>query len=95
MPKIQFQKNHPSFDVLVGTPLMRALLDKSIPVASSCGGDGVCAKCRIEVLQGMKNLSPENSREAFLRERYEIPRTERLSCQVTVHGDITINTSYW
>lgn len=74
---------------------MQALIDAGVPVASSCRGDGVCAKCRVEIVEGRSNLSPEGSREAFLRERHNIPRAERVSCQVEVHGDITVDTGYW
>jgi 2Fe-2S ferredoxin len=74
---------------------MEALLAGGLPVASSCRGDGVCAKCRVEIVDGKANLSPESDREKFLRERHEIPRKERVSCQVTVEGDITVSTSYW
>ncbi len=74
---------------------MRALLDQGLPVASSCRGDGVCAKCRVEIVEGMKNLSRESDLEIFLRERHGIPRAERVSCQVTVHGDVTVDASYW
>jgi len=74
---------------------MQALLDGGLPVASSCSGDGVCAKCKIEILEGMENLSPENETESFLRESKGIPKGQRVSCQVQVLGDITINTTYW
>lgn len=74
---------------------MQALLDGGLPVASSCKGDGVCAKCRIEIVAGKENLSPENELEAFLRERHSIPRAQRVSCQTQVLGDITVDTTYW
>ena len=74
---------------------MQALLDASIPVASSCKGDGVCAKCRIDIIEGQKNLSTENERELFLRERHAVPKSQRISCQTEVLGDITIDASYW
>lgn len=74
---------------------MQVLLDAGLPVASSCRGDGICAKCRVEVIDGRQNLSPENDRERFLRERHDIPRAERVSCQAEIHGDVTVDTTYW
>ncbi len=74
---------------------MQALLTGGLPVASSCKGDGVCAKCRIEIVEGKQNLSVENEREAFLRERHAVPRNQRISCQTLVLGDVTVTTSYW
>ena len=96
MPKIHFQKgNRPPIEVPEGANLMMALLEAGIPVASSCRGEGICAKCRIEIYDGKKNLTDENEMEAFLRERHRIDKAERISCQVRVRGDITVDTGYW
>jgi 2Fe-2S ferredoxin len=95
MPRIQFRKNRPALEVPVGANLMQVLLEAGLPVASSCRGDGVCAKCRIEIVEGGKHLSLESDREAFLRDRFSLSRAERISCQVQVLGDITIDASYW
>lgn len=74
---------------------MKALLDGGLPVASSCSGDGVCAKCKIIIVEGMENLSTENETESFLRESKGIPKDQRISCQVQVLDDITVDTTYW
>ncbi|MEK7357408.1 MAG: 2Fe-2S iron-sulfur cluster-binding protein [Bdellovibrionota bacterium] len=95
MAQIRFAKPRPPLNVADGVNLMQALLAGGLPVASSCKGDGVCAKCRIEIVDGHRNLSPQNEREVFLRERHEVPKNQRISCQTTVHGDITVTTSYW
>jgi ferredoxin, 2Fe-2S len=95
MPTINFRKNRPALNVPKGANLMKALMDAKIPVASSCRGDAVCAKCRIEIVAGAENLSPENDAEAFLRQRHSVPKKERISCQVEVLGDITIDAAYW
>lgn len=74
---------------------MDSLLKAGLPVASSCHGDGVCAKCRIIVLEGLENLSKANPIEQMLRDRLRIPANVRISCQTQVLGDIRIDTSYW
>lgn len=74
---------------------MRALLDAGIPVASSCSGDGICAKCKINVVEGLDQLSPENDTEQFLKMKHKLAPNIRISCQTFVQGDITIDTSYW
>ncbi len=74
---------------------MKALLAAGLPVASSCQGDGICAKCRIQIVEGAENLSPPNPREQILRDRLRIAREYRISCQTTVLGDIKIDASYW
>ena len=94
--KIQFSRGgRPPIEVPVGATLMTALLDAGLPVASSCRGDGVCAKCRIQIVEGQKNLSRENSLELHLRERHGFDKAERISCQVQILGDIKIDTTYW
>ena len=74
---------------------MQALLAGGLPVASSCKGDGVCAKCRIQIIEGAQNLSPQNEIEVFLRERHGLSANERISCQTQIFGDITVATAYW
>ncbi len=95
MPKISFLKNRSPIEVARGAELMKALLDAGIPVASSCSGDGVCAKCKIITVEGLDQLSPENETEQFLKMKHKLATNIRISCQTFVHGDITIDTSYW
>jgi 2Fe-2S ferredoxin len=95
MPVISFLKDRPPITVESGSGLMKALLAAGLPVASSCQGDGICAKCRIQIVEGAENLSPPNPREQILRDRLRIPREYRISCQTTVLGDIKIDASYW
>ena len=63
--------------------------------ASSCHGDGVCAKCRIKIVHGLENLSPPNETEIFLVEKFQIAKDDRISCQTNVLGDLEITTGYW
>ncbi len=74
---------------------MDILMESGIPVASSCGGQAVCTKCLVKVIEGKENLSPETPDEADMRDIHEWSRDERLSCQCTVQGDIKIDASYW
>jgi ferredoxin, 2Fe-2S len=96
MPKISFVKPAlQPFAAPEGTILMAALLEQKIPVASSCLGEGVCSKCRVKVVSGAENLSPETEKEKTLRARNKIPDGFRISCQTTLQGDVTLDTAYW
>lgn len=95
MPQIRFVKDLPEITVENGAVLMEALLKAGLPVASSCHGDGICARCRITIIAGMENLSQINPVEQILRDRLKIAREIRISCQTKVLGDITIDASYW
>lgn len=95
MPQVTFPKKNLTIEVPKGRSLKDAAHDAGLPVASSCNAEGVCAKCKLIVIQGMENLSSPNDRENFLRERLKIPKDNRISCLTEIHGDVTIDASYW
>ena len=96
MPWIRFaKKNRTDIEVEIGANLMEALLAREVPVASSCGGQAVCGKCRIQILQGKENLSLVGSDEKTLCGKLSIPSDERLSCQARLKGDVLVDTAYW
>ena len=96
MPHISFLKNnHAPLQVEKGAGLMQSLLLAGLPVASSCHGDGVCAKCRMQIVDGAENLSKPNEAELFLIEKFQLEKNIRISCQAEVLGDVTIHASYW
>lgn len=96
MPVVNFVKpNLKSIDVNSESSLMDQLLANQLPVASSCGGQGVCGKCAIRIVKGQENLSPESEYDTFLKAKNNIPSDCRISCQVKVLGNVTIDTNYW
>ena len=95
MPKIKFIKAKPEIEVLAGANLMQSLLAAGVPVASSCNGDGVCSKCRVKIIEGQKNISAINDTELILIDQNSLGKEFRISCQVEVLGDVTVDASYW
>ena len=95
MPTIRFVKNYPELQVEMGANLMEQLLLAGVPVASSCHGDGICARCRVQIVAGQENISPKTELEKILGDRMTIRFDQRVSCQVKVLGDITVDTTYW
>lgn len=93
--KLKFAKTQKTLEVPSHSNLMKCLLDHNVPVASSCGGDGVCGKCQIQILEGMQNLSLENETELFLKERYKSSSPTRFACQCVILGDLVIDAKYW
>ncbi len=87
--------NRSSIQVEKGTLLMKALLENGIPIASSCGGDGVCRKCVLKIVKGAENLPAPHELEEHLIERDSLAKDQRISCQVAVNGDITVDAPYW
>ena len=78
-----------------GTLLLDAARAARRPVAQSCGGLAICSWCKMQVVEGMANLSPVDADEARLIAREKFKANERASCQAEVHGDVTVTTTYW
>ncbi|MFK8138467.1 MAG: 2Fe-2S iron-sulfur cluster-binding protein [Bdellovibrionales bacterium] len=96
MPKIKFSKrNRDDIEVSSGTNLRQALLDNGIPVASSCSGEMVCAKCWVQVTDGDYNMSPLSQNERDFIEIKGLEKNTRISCVCLIEGDIEIDTPYW
>jgi 2Fe-2S ferredoxin len=95
MPKVKVVKKGKEIEVPADSNLMKALLANQVPVASSCHGDGVCGKCKVIVLHGESNLSLVNETEKLLIEKFNLKKNERISCQVSVLGDVEVDTGYW
>lgn len=66
-----------------------------VPLGNSCGGVGVCTRCKVRVLSDAANLSPATSIEL----RFSIARgfaaDERMACQAVVLGNCEVTTTYW
>lgn len=95
MPKIKLTKSDRVLHAETGEVLMKALLRHDVPVASSCGGEGVCGKCRLQVLSGEKNLSAPTALERSLQKKYTLDDNERISCQALICADVELDTGYW
>ncbi len=78
-----------------GQYLMWVLKEAGLPVASSCRGVGVCARCRVTIIDGEGNLSPRGETELFIAQKNYFSDNERLSCQAQVLGPVTLTATYW
>lgn len=95
MPKIHFAKGRDSIVVEKGSNLMESLLEQGVPVASSCKGQMICAKCVVQVTANSYNLSTASMEERDIMDIKGIEPGQRLACSCTVEGDISIDTPYW
>ena len=82
---ITFQPHNISIDVLEGETILRAALEAGVHINASCGGEGVCGKCRVIIESGhvaggiSKRLSQEDLEKGY-----------RIACHSTVQSDLTI-----
>jgi len=81
--------------VPAGTSLLEAARLAELPVASSCGADGVCGRCGLEVLSGAEALAQETEQEREIKRRNRIDVRLRLACRVAVCRDLTVTAPYW
>jgi uncharacterized 2Fe-2S/4Fe-4S cluster protein (DUF4445 family) len=67
---------------------LKAIVGAGIGIKTVCGGQGVCGKCRIIIMD--KNIKPPNSREEKMLSKSEIDNGVRLSCQQVFDRDMKI-----
>jgi ferredoxin len=90
---IRFEPSHRSVRVAAGSTLLDAARVAGLPVASSCGADGICGRCGLEILEGVG--ATESEREREIKQRNRIDPKLRLSCRVDVAADLTVTAPYW
>jgi len=82
---VEFQPHNTKIKVPENTTLLRAAMEAGVHVNASCGGEGVCGKCRVIIEQGQVKggiggrLSAQDEQEGF-----------RLACQSVVIEDLVV-----
>ena len=106
MPKVTFVNEKQEVEVEPGANLRQAALKAGVAVYPgvnrylNCMGFGLCGTCRVLVKKGMENLSPKTFIERANLNAHPLTMLAaighedemRLSCQVRVNGDCTIET---
>jgi uncharacterized 2Fe-2S/4Fe-4S cluster protein (DUF4445 family) len=83
--KIQFLPHNKSIEVPEGQSIIRAALEAGVHINASCGGEGVCGKCRVIIEEGKvsdgitEKLRPEDIEKGY-----------RLACQSTVTENLVV-----
>ncbi|THB78393.1 MAG: DUF4445 domain-containing protein [Desulfobacteraceae bacterium] len=82
---IRFLPHDKTVEVKENTRLIKAAMDAGVHINASCGGEGVCGKCRILIEQGeieggiSEHLSEEDQSQGY-----------RLACVSRIKSDITV-----
>ena len=92
---VRFVPLDKSADAKANETLLDAARRANVPLGNSCGGIGICARCRVRVVEGAENLSAPTSVEERVSQQRGLAADERLACQAVVLGDCAITTTYW
>ena len=76
-----------SINTQAGGKLLGALANAGVFVSSACGGGGTCGQCRVKIKSGGGDILPTELDHITKREAKD---GERLSCQVNVKEDMSI-----
>jgi len=82
---VSFLPHNREIQVPDGTILIRAAMEAGVHINASCGGEGVCGKCRVIVESGevaggiSEQIRPEDREKGY-----------RLACKATVTGDVSV-----
>jgi len=83
--KVTFLPHGATIDVPAGTSVIEAALEAGVHINASCGGEGVCGKCRVRIESGevqggvTERLSPADVTAGF-----------RLACRAIPEADLTV-----
>ncbi len=89
MPTITMKPSERSVQVPKGTNLLEACHQAGVGIPASCGGKGICGKCRIRVIEGDV---PERIGHEQALSLAEVHAGWRLACLVEVTEDLVIET---
>ena len=90
MAKIDFLPDNKIYESEPGETILQTASRNGIPHVAACGGEGKCTTCRLLILDGIDNCSPETDTEVSLKAKAHTTEEFRLACQTTVNGDIVV-----
>ena len=77
-------------EVEEGRRLVLGIMDAGVGILHRCGGNARCTTCRVEVIDGTPGEMTQWEAERLGR-LTERPENLRLSCQIQVRDDLTVN----
>lgn len=83
--KIKFVPHNKEIDFPDGESLLHAAMEAGVHINASCGGEGLCGKCRVVIEEGeVEEGVSERLTEEDLKDNY------RLACRSRVKGDLKV-----
>lgn len=73
--------------------ILNIIHENQIDWMHACGAKGRCTTCKLIVHAGLENLSPINDLEQKFADLDRLKSNERLACQATLRGDISVSVA--
>ncbi len=83
--KVLFLPHNKEITISEGETLIRAAMEAGVHVNASCGGEGVCGKCRVTIEEGHVE---EGISEMLSQE--DIDKGVRLACKAIIQEDLVV-----
>jgi adenylate cyclase len=90
VPRVTYFHEITLEDVPRGQTLLDVSIRHRMPHFHQCGGHGRCTTCRVQILDGLSNVSPLGEVEQKVASRRGWDEFTRLACQTRVEGDVVI-----
>ena len=87
--EIDFEPIGKRVDVAPGTDLLDAARQAGIGLASVCGGEGTCGRCRVVIMSG--NVTPPVDADRRFISQLELTSGQRLACRCQVYSDVKVH----
>ena len=82
---VTFHPANKKIKVARGTDILNAAIAAGVYINSSCGGEGVCARCKVIVRKGAVHSEPTGRLN-----KEELKKNYVLACHSTIHSDVQI-----
>jgi len=92
---VHFEPSGREVRVVHETNLLDAVLQAGLGLGQSCDGIALCGFCRVQVVEGLEDLTAMGEEERKILAAQHAGDNERLACCARVSGSVTITTDYW
>ncbi len=86
--QIDFEPIGKRVDVSPDTNLLDAARQSGIGLASVCGGEGTCGRCRVVIMSGQ--VSPAVDADRRFLSQLELSSGQRLACRCHIHSNVKV-----
>jgi uncharacterized 2Fe-2S/4Fe-4S cluster protein (DUF4445 family) len=87
--EIDFEPIGKRVEVAPGMDLLGAARQAGIGLASVCGGEGTCGRCRVVIMAG--NVTPPVDADRRFLSQLELTSGQRLACRCQVYSDVKVH----